>query len=140
VLEFGTYRYVGRTKDYDDYISGKLSDRYIMMRHIGVINDVICRIVAVYDIPPQGRSYNQSIANRLEYLWMNKLKANLNIEKYLDRYSMDEMTNLHNMYWINDGDHTAQHLIDFSDTRSPSHLIFRPRPDRGSRVPGPRAI
>ena len=120
VLEFDDYRYVGRTKDFimrmkahhESYISGKDSLRYNVMRELCALEYTRGSIVAVYDIPPQGKSYDQGIANRLEFLWMNRMNANLNRERYLDRFSKKEMINLHDKYWIGDG---GNHSILITD-------------------------
>ena len=119
-LEFDDYIYIGRTKDfmirmknhYELCMSGKNSLRYNVMRESDALERARGRIVAMYDIPPQGKSYDQGIANRLEFLWMNRTGANLNTERYVNRFSEKEMYEVHDKYWIGDGGNRSTLISD----------------------------
>lgn len=111
--------------------SSFMSPLYHMIRDSSDSRSISGRILAVYDIPCirySGKDMNISerinsrIMEKLEYLWVKDLDADLNNHRTM-KYSSKHLRELHDKYWISHGGGRTMTLSDAYDIVIPGNKI-----------------
>jgi len=109
-----------------------MSPLYHMIRDFPESQSIHGRILAVYDIPCirySGKDMNISdrmnsrITEKLEYLWVKDLEADMNNHRTM-KYSSKHLRELHDKYWISHGGGRTMRLSDAYDIVIPDNKII----------------